>query len=441
MKLKMNKLLMFIGIIFYVCGLHVVYTYFISPEFSYFGYINLHPSKLVQTVSLIFVLFPLLFFDTKVKVPSRVVFWIIYTMVYIPAMIVPDYVRLNGFDEIINLKISLLVALFLLYFVSELPKLPIYSFKNSTAATGGLLILFSLSMWAIIIQTFGLHFNFSEVDDVYDLREAYRDQVNRFSGYAINWQSKIINALLVALGIIKKQYWFIFIGVFGQIFIFSITGQKSVALSSVFILGIIFCVQKNGKYFVLRFIYSLIGLICLTAGVDKIFNSSEYTSLFVRRMLITPGLLLSYYFDFFSDNPKIYLSHSIFKSFIDYPYDRLPPFLIGKEFFGREDLAANANLWADSFANFGYLGILFFTLILAGILYLYDCISNNRNFIVSVVLIAMPAWSLVDTSLMTSILTHGILLALLINYFFKTNREEEWHSEKNIDLQLRPYLE
>lgn len=425
MKLKLNRLLMFLGVILYTCGLKVAYVYFISPEFSYFGYINLHPSKIVQIVSIIFVLFPLLFFDTKVKTPSRVVFWIIYMMVYIPAMLVPDYVRLNVFDEIIILKVSILCALFLLYIVSELPKISIYYFKNNNVVAGGLLVLFSLSMWGIIIQSFGIHLNFSEVDDVYDLREAYRDQVNRFSGYAINWQSKIINALLLAVGFIKKRYWIVFIGIFGQIFIFSITGQKSVALSSVFILGIIFCIQKNGQYFVLRFIYSLTSLIAVSIGADRLFNSSEYTSLFVRRMLITPGLLLNYYFEFFSNNSKIYLSHSVFVNFIDYPYDRLPPFIIGKEFFGREDLAANANLWADSYANFGYTGIFLFTLLLSVILYLYDCISEKRNFIVSVVLIAMPAWSLVDTSLMTSILTHGILLALIINYFFKTTREEE----------------
>lgn len=431
MKIKLNRLVMFLGVILYIAGLKLSYVYFISPDFSYFGYINLHPTKIVQIVSIIFVLFPLLFFDTKVQAPSRVVFWIIYLMVYIPAMLVPDYVRLNGFDEIITLKFTIFCALFLLYFVSELPKISIYYFNNNNVLVAGFLVLFSLSMWGMIIQSFGIHFNFSEVDDVYDLREAYRDQVNRFSGYAINWQSKIIDALLLAVGFIKKRYWLVFIGISGQIFIFSITGQKSVALSSIFILGIIFCIQKNGRDFVLRFIYSLTCLIVISMGADHFFHSSEYTSLFVRRMLITPGLLLNYYFDFFSNNPKIYLSHSIFVNFIDYPYDRLPPFLIGKEFFGREDLAANANIWADSYANFGYFGIFFFTLLLSGILYLYDCISEKRNFIVSVTLIAMPAWSLVDTSLMTSILTHGILLALLINYFFKTTREEEAHNEKN----------
>lgn len=441
MKIKLNRLLLFVGIAFYICGLKLAYSVFISPEFSYFGYINLHPTKLVQAISTIFVLFPLLLFDTQVKVPSRVVFWIIYMMVYIPAMIVPDYVRLNGFDHIIWLKLTILFALFILYFVSELPKLPIYYIKSNKNIMIGLLTLFSLSMWAIIIQTFGIQFNFSEMNDVYDLRESYRGQVNRFSGYAINWQSKIINALLLAVGVVSKHYWLLFFGIFGQIFIFSITGQKSVALSSVFILGIMFCITKNGRNFVLRFVYGLMGLSFIAMLADILSNSSEYTSIFIRRMLITPGLLLSYYFDFFSNNPKIYLSHSVFGGFIDYPYDRLPPFIIGKEFFGRTDLAANANLWADSFANFGYIGILIFTLILAGILYLYDCISMNRNFMVSVVLMAMPAWSLVDTSLMTSILTHGILLAILINYFFETKREEEQISEKNNDFQFRSSLE
>ncbi|KMT60377.1 hypothetical protein [Paenilisteria newyorkensis] len=441
MQIKWNKIVLIIGISLYVYGLKLAYTDFISPAFSYFGFINLHPSAMEQFVSIVFVFIPILWSNTHAYRPSRIVYWILYMMVYVPAMIVPDYVRMNNFDAIIALKCVLLFCMALIYMTGNFKLIPVYYTKVKTNVMLFVIALFSLSLWGIIIQTFGIHFNFSQVDDVYDLREAYRDQVNRLSGYAMNWQSKIINALLLALGFVNKNKLLICIGVLGQLFIFSITGQKSVALSSVFILVIIFCLRKSGRDFVLYFVYGITALVFLTMALDLVTNSSEYTSLFIRRMLITPGLLLSYYFDFFSVNPQVHLSHSILDPFLTYPYDKLPPFLIGEHYFGRVGLAANANLWADGFANFGYAGIIGFTVLLVGILYLYDSISANRNFIVSAALIAMPAWSLVDTSLITSLLTHGIVIAFIINYFLKTERKVDPLYEKNHRLKLRSSLE
>ncbi|AQY49930.1 putative B-band O-antigen polymerase [Listeria weihenstephanensis FSL R9-0317] len=441
MKIKWNKILLLVGMAFYVYGLKLAYTDFISPVFTYFGFINLHPSTSEQFVSIVFVFIPLLWSNTHAYRPSRIVYWILYMMVYVPAMIVPDYVRMDNFDEILILKCVLLFCMALLYMTANFKLIPIYYVKIKTKVMMILITLFSLSLWGIIVHTFGIHFNFSQVDDVYDLREAYREQVNRFSGYAINWQSKIVNALLLALGFVNKNKLLICIGVLGQLFIFSITGQKSVALSSVFIIVIIFCLRKNGRNFVLYFVYGITALVFLTMALDLMTNSSEYTSLFIRRMLITPGLLLSYYFDFFSVNPQVHLSHSILEPFMTYPYDQLPPFLIGEHYFGRPDLAANANIWADGYANFGYAGIIGFTVLLVGILYLYDSISEHRNFIVSAALIAMPAWSLVDTSLITSLLTHGILIAFIINYFLKTERKADPLYERNHRFKLRSSLE
>lgn len=441
MRIKWNKILLCIGMSFYVYGLKLAYTDFISPAFSYFGFINLHPSVSGQFVSILFVFIPLLWSNTHAYRPSRIVYWILYMMVYIPAMIVPDYVRVDIFDDIVILKLVLLFCMALVYMTGSFYLIPIYYTKMKRKVMFLFIGLTSLSLWGIIVQTFGIHINFSQVDDVYDLRESYREQVNRLSGYAINWQSKIVNALLLALGFVNKNKLLICIGVLGQLFIFSITGQKSVALSSVFILVIIYCLRKNGRQFVLYFVYGITALVFLTMGLDIMTESSEFTSLFIRRMLITPGLLLSYYFDFFSINPQVHLSHSILAPFINYPYDKLPPFLIGEHYFKRVGLAANANIWADGFANFGYAGIIGFTFLLVGILYLYDSISANRNFIVSATLIAMPAWSLVDTSLITSLLTHGILIAFIINYFLKTEREIDIRYEKNNYFKLRSSLE
>ncbi|MBC2676733.1 hypothetical protein [Listeria booriae] len=429
--MKVSKLYLLGLVMTYIIGLKWGYTDFISPSFTYFGYINLNPGIGAQVISFILALTPLIYVSKDVKTPSQVVFWLLYTMVLIPAIIIPDYIRVEPLDQILWLKLAILLALFMIYSVSYLQPLQIAFIQvRKQTVLIGLLFVWCIQ-WGIILRTFGLQLHFTEVDDVYDLREQYRSQVNRFSGYAVNWQSKIIHTFMLVWGVLNCNKIFIILGIFGQLLIFSITGHKSILLSSVFVLGLLFCLRKEGHNFATVFLFGLNTLMYSTFLLDTWLMTTEFTSIFVRRMLVTPGLLLSYYFDFFSANEKIHLAHSIFSSFLNYPYDQLPAFLIGEHYFKRPDLAANANVWADAYANFGYAGIGVFTLVLCGVLYLYDSISTKHSLRFSALLIAMPAWSLVDTSFITAILTHGILLAIILNYLMNSQRKVDF-VEKSI---------
>ncbi|WP_430536410.1 hypothetical protein [Listeria rocourtiae] len=414
--MKVSKLYVTSLVITYIIGLKWGYTSFISPSFAYFGYINLNPEIWPQVISFLLAITPLIYVENDVKKPSQVVFWLLYTMVAIPAVIIPDYVRIQPLDQILWLKIAILIALFMIYSVSYIHPLAV-TFIEMQPRTMFIGILFVwLIQWGIILRTFGLQLHFTQADDVYDLREQYRSQVNRFSGYAINWQSKIIHTFMIVWGVLNRNKTLIMLGIIGQLFIFSITGHKSILLSAVFIFGLLFCLRKDGQGFASVFLLGLNLLMYTTFLLDTWLETTEFTSIFVRRMLATPGLLLSYYFDFFSVNEQVHLSHSIFSFFLSYPYEKLPAFLIGDYYFNRPDLAANANLWADAYANFGYFGIVVFTLLLCAVLYLYDSISTKHSLRFSALLMAMPTWSLVDTSFITAILTHGILLAFLLNY-------------------------
>ena len=77
---------------------------------------------------------------------------------------------------------------------------------------------------------------------------------------------------------------------------------------------------------------------------------------------------------------------------------------------------ANANIWADAYANFGYAGILCFTLLLAILLWLYDSMAVNRDMRLAALAIGLPAFALANGGLLTSLLTNGIVLAMLLMY-------------------------
>jgi uncharacterized membrane protein YgaE (UPF0421/DUF939 family) len=91
--------------------------------------------------------------------------------------------------------------------------------------------------------------------------------------------------------------------------------------------------------------------------------------------------------------------------------------LIGARYFHSASNDANVNIWADGYANFGYAGILCFTLLLAILLWLYDSIAaSSRNTRVAALAIGLPAFALANGGLLTSLLTNGVALAMLLIY-------------------------
>ena len=78
----------------------------------------------------------------------------------------------------------------------------------------------------------------------------------------------------------------------------------------------------------------------------------------------------------------------------------------------------------SSFANFGYAGLVGFTLLLALVLWLYDSMAAGRDRRVAVLVISLPAFALANAGLLTSLLTHGIGLAMLLVYVMPAEQRD-----------------
>ena len=117
---------------------------------------------------------------------------------------------------------------------------------------------------------------------------------------------------------------------------------------------------------------------------------------------------------------------SILKTLVNYPYAAEPPYLIGALYFHSASNDANANIWADAYANFGYPGIVCFTILFAILLWLYDSIAaGSRNTRVAALAIGLPAFALANGGLLTSLLTNGVALAMLLVYLMPSITYDE----------------
>ena len=122
---------------------------------------------------------------------------------------------------------------------------------------------------------------------------------------------------------------------------------------------------------------------------------------------------------FFQDNPKIFWSNSFLANFVDYPYQFSSSTIVARSL--GETSGANTTFLATGYMHGGLLGSTFYGILLGLVFRLIDSM-RSRNMPASVVLgIMLPSVIslMVNSDLMTALLTHGIAFAIVIIYFYR----------------------
>lgn len=415
----LRRFLLVLGCIAYVCLLMWAYIFIISPNYSYMGYTYVHPPTIELGLAVTIALVPVLWMPVVLQRPSQVVYWLLYLLVFIPTCFVPLYTIRSEFNGTLILPLILLICFILLGLQYKLPLVRFPRLKLSNRTSGILLLILACTALYVVFRTFGFTKQLPGILDVYEVRSSYSckiTQSNRITSYIVTWLGNAINPFMLARGLTTRNASLVFLAGFGQVVIYSITGFKTVLLSFLLIAGILLTTKLNGRLFGVLIVWGTVLLVIMSLLLDIGFKTVVFSSLFIRRLIITPGLLTGYYIQFFSANPKVLLGHSIFKHFVKYPYDLSPPNLIGSYYFGNAGTSANANLWADAFANFGYPGVFCFTMFLGIVLWLYDSVTDNDDRFSAAAMIGIPAFSLTNSALFTTLLTHGLGLLLILVY-------------------------
>ena len=86
-------------------------------------------------------------------------------------------------------------------------------------------------------------------------------------------------------------------------------------------------------------------------------------SLFTRRLLFVPAQLTFKYFEYFNMNQFVWWSsNNIIGLFIQYPYEKPFPQLIGEDYLNTPLLSANNGFFSTGFMHGGIVGIfIYFT--------------------------------------------------------------------------------
>ncbi|RKY92952.1 hypothetical protein DRQ15_00820 [candidate division KSB1 bacterium] len=277
----------------------------------------------------------------------------------------------------------------------------------------------SLYTYGYLLLTGGLsRFSF-DLLSVYAVRAEYAQTRGPFIGYFVPWQAHVFNIVLFCLGLLRRNRWLLSVAIFGQLLLFGMTGHKSFLLAPALTAGVYLIWQKKNF---LSYILGGAFLLALGSYVLFLITGNEFVpSLFVRRLFFVPANLHVKYYEFFSqpEHPFYMLSDSILKPFIENPYGQPMVSVIAHAYWGRE-FWPDVGYLGDAYGNFGFLGMFLFSAILGVMLCIVDSIGSRLPPHFVAAMISMPAMAITESALFTSMLTHGLIPAVLVLWILNT---------------------
>jgi hypothetical protein len=417
---------MLLSCLFYVCTFAVIYRWVIVPVWGYEGF-RLRATLPRQVTAGLLASLPGLWMPIKLERPSQVVYWMLYLLVVVPACLISMWALEDQSSGPFMFSFCLVGLFALTGLVYRIPLLPLPQLRLERYEFGVLLVLISTIFYAFLMVSFGFHFHFVSFADTYTVRAEYQatlDHAPVLAAYAISWQAWVINPFVMAMGLRWRRPSWLLIGVAAQFAIYTISAFRSMFFSAALLLYLLWVV-KSGRTFGNRFVTTWTTVVA-TAGALQYFGVALIPAAFIAvRMAALPGLLTGYYYEFFSSHPHAMLGHSIFRSLVGYPYAVQPPYLIASTYFHNPAMESNANLWADGFANFGYVGLVITALLFAIVLWLYDSMAFGSDKRFAALAIGLPAFALANTGLLTALLTNGLGFAMVLIYLMPSASEFE----------------
>jgi O-antigen polymerase len=396
------------AVLAYVAALVWAYTNHYAPLYAYLGQVDAHPEATETLVVVALAALPAAWLPLEARRLSAILLWFLYLQAYVSMMVVPLFIE-GDLSTVLPFDVALAGCMAILALITRLPAASIRAPSLSLDTLTHLLVVLGLLSSAYIVAAFGIHAP-PNLADVYTTRLQSNTvfEAAFAISYVVPWAGNAINPMLMALGMARRRVDLVVLGLAGQVLIYSVTGYKNVFFSIAIVPLVYLTISIARRSF---------GLLVPAAGAAIVVGSAlagELALALARRVFATPGQVGWYYFEYFSDHPAYHLSHSFLRWLGPSTYNIPPPEVIGSVYFPGRGTNANANIWADAFANFGFAGIIGFTLVLGLVLWVTDALGHGRDLRIAGPLLAIAGLTLSDSALFTTILTNGLALSCVL---------------------------
>lgn len=405
------------SVLLYAFVLREMYTALVLPNFGYIGY-RLVPTEIyVDIISCLATVVVAVLLPVRPNSVSDVIVWVLFVVVISPTMLMLPYLGPARPWESLGFSCSLGAALLVTVFVARRRAAPrALSFRTSKATFWIIIVVFSIMVYVYMAVTVGVNLSYLSVLDVYDTRSDYREALAEATllGYLVSTQANVVNPLIIAMGIRRKNWLMILVPIVGQLVLYSGTGFKTVLFSIIAIIVFVVLFRASRKPLLISLLWGASGLLAVSWLLDIMSNSFIWTSIFGRRFLYTPARLSGLYFEWYSNNPFSLMGNSILKPWVESSYAYGPARTIAIYATGEAEASLNANVFAAGFAEFGWFGIFGVAILLGFYLRFLNRAAAGLPILFSAIVVVMPAVTLSNTAFHTALLSHGLVAAVVL---------------------------
>lgn len=285
-----------------------------------------------------------------------------------------------------------------------------------------IMVLLTIAILIPVIIDFGfrmpnLH-RLMESSEQYEIRRETAHSISLFSHYSLGQLLKALIPSVILLGISLKRYWLTVAGclVLGGLFMVYPHKTTLIMLLPLLLFAFVNDHRKQTGYMLMGLVAAILITVALTAWWNIMPES-----LLVRRIFFTPAFITHAYTEYFRDTP-VFFTHSFMGGIFQYPFELEPAFEISRAYFLSDVMRCNTGFIGDGFLNFGYAGMILFTVLTA---VLFQFIAQLKLKPLYFGLSFFILYEISNSSPVTLILTHGLLLLLLIMTFMLRNRQQE----------------
>ncbi|WP_301111253.1 hypothetical protein [Microbacterium sp.] len=418
----------------YIEALRVTYSEFMAPRFAYLGWVYHEPSFTWMLLSYALLLAASAFLPYRVERFSGYAVWFLYTALLVPVATLPQYGGGRTPEDTFAFAVfcsAVWIAVALLLRRKTALLIPIN--LSSGMLLWVLVAAISVVTYVYLAVVFGITFNIVSVFEIYDTRLAYRDEVIPtvpLLGYLITNQGNVINPFLMAFGLLKRKYWLFALGVVGQLLIYSTTGYKTVLISIPLCLLLVFLLNKRTSIVGAMVVVGASALAWISIAADRV-ASIGLVDVLVARTFMTAGYLMPLYRDVYDEGAWALWDYSFLGPFVEAPYQTSPGFYVSAVLLNRPDVQLNASLFADGYANLGFIGIAVEAAFLVMLLFLVDSASRGLPAAIVVPTGLLPVFSLANASPFSAVLSYGFGLLVLLLALYPREEASGLHASED----------
>lgn len=305
---------------------------------------------------------------------SSILYFILYLLYYIPMMSMFGQCNLPyGFFFLLNIYWFTIIA-FLNLFSKNSRIHGIVFRKIHFNINQVFLLLFVFTVISTYLYN-GLNINF-DLNDVYDVREESLN-ANYFLLLTKNAYTMFLGPVFISFYLIIKKYTWAFFAIVLMLVLFSIGKDKSALFIILPIIVMAFFKGIDFTTIKIVVVLSLCLLMVISYMEYKLYDSHFICYFIVRRTLFEPSYMNYLYYDFFSDNSKLYFTDHIFilsRLLPDiHPYGVLE--LISRKYFSGLMSSPNTGMFAEGYMQLGIFGTILYPILFAYLLRFIDKIT------------------------------------------------------------------